>query len=393
MKILFVQTPSLNPNGGGVQRITFNLGVFFTQKGYEVHYFSFSQTGHVEVSNCTLHHAVKGNSSRNPENIKLLTKLLNDNKYSIVINQMPYEKNIRNAIHRQSAYSDYQSIACIHNSLFNFKTNLKDIVTRTFPFPINKLAATKAGLASANAYHKLKHASELKKIIEKHSHVLLYTPPNVKELNYFLSAYNPEKIGCMPNPIPEIPPFNKKKKKTILHVGRINIPQKRSDLLLDFWGSVYKDLEDWNFIIVGDGPYHKILSHNLRERNLPRVELVGFQKPEAYYKEASIFMMPSAYEGFPNTILEAQSNGCPVLAFNSYDALGWIVNDGKDALLSKPFNTTQMGEQAIWLANNTKSLEEFQEAALENAKRFTIEKVGEQWLELFETLLADRAGE
>jgi glycosyltransferase involved in cell wall biosynthesis len=94
-------------------------------------------------------------------------------------------------------------------------------------------------------------------------------------------------------------------------------------------------------------------------------------------------MMPSAYEGLPHTIIDSQSFGCPTLAFNSYAALEHIVNDGKDALLAKPYDTEEMAKLCINLAKNDKTLAEMQNSALQNAERFSIEKVGKKWLNLF----------
>ena len=97
--------------------------------------------------------------------------------------------------------------------------------------------------------------------------------------------------------------------------------------------------------------------------------------------------MPSAYEGFPNTVLEAQSYGCPVLAFNSYVALSWIVNSHKDAILIESYNTTDMAAASIEIAKKQSLLHIMSENAKTNANRFTIDKVGAIWLELFQKLI------
>lgn len=101
-------------------------------------------------------------------------------------------------------------------------------------------------------------------------------------------------------------------------------------------------------------------------------------------------MMPSAYEGFPNTILEAHSFGCPVFAFNSYAALDWIVNDGKDAYLIEPYVVQKMANETVLLAKSGEKLSESQKKALHNAGRFTVDKVGGMWGDLFYELIADK---
>jgi glycosyltransferase involved in cell wall biosynthesis len=237
-------------------------------------------------------------------------------------------------------------------------------------------------------FHKIKHRNELIAITKLHDVTLLFTPANYEELKYFLKEedFDRTRIDFMPNPVEGVQQKVPNKEKVILHVGRINIKQKRSDLLLDFWEKIYKELPEWQFKIVGNGSYLDTLKEDLKKRGLVRVELLGFQKPEKYYKEASIFMMPSAYEGFPNTILESHSFGCPILAFNSYAALECIVDDGKNALLAKPYDTSEMAKLCVDLAKNDKALVQMQKAALVNAERFSIDKIGKQWLDLFEEM-------
>jgi glycosyltransferase involved in cell wall biosynthesis len=234
--------------------------------------------------------------------------------------------------------------------------------------------------------HKYLHRKSLRNILSNHDRYILLSPPNEKELKYFVGGFMQYKVMPIPNSIPEVQAKPGIKEKIILHVGRLNDDQKRSDLLLPFWSACKDRLPEWKFVVVGDGPYMAEMKDQIRNQNIERVTLTGFQKPEVYFKKASIFMMPSAYEGFPNTILEAQSYGCPVLAYKSYDALDWIVNDGEDAFLMEPFDVQKMADAAVDLAKDEKNLKLAQNAALKNAGRFTIDKVGKIWEELFEKL-------
>lgn len=382
MKILFTLTPAFNPNDGGVQRTTYKLGKYFTEFGVSVGYYSMTNHGHVEVEYGQFFSAPAEGLDKNPVNCRDLTKVLRQWKPDIVINQMPYEKELRETLYQGKQKLDFILLGCLRNSLFSFKSNAQDIIKRMLPPFFYPLVDNLVGMGLVQAGHWIKHRNALKTIIKQHDRFILLTPPNRQELEYFVGKYKPEKVLAIPNSIPVVNSISKKE-KIILHVGRLNIPQKRSDLLLEFWEKVHYKLPDWSFVIVGDGPYLNELKGDLKRRSLPRVRIEGYQKPESYYEQAAIFMMPSAYEGFPNTILEAQRFGCAILAFNSYAALGWIVNDGRDAMLIQPFNTTQMAQQAIEIAMNDQVLHSMQQAGLENAGRFTIDRVGKQWLKLF----------
>lgn len=389
MKILFVQTRSFSANQSGVPRVTYNLGKCFTEQGLEVAYFSFKNQGHISPEFGYLYHANEDKGLENNSNILYLKEVIQKFKPDVIINQMPYEKILRDSLANLSLKQNFKTIACIHNSLFNFKSNVKDIMRRKLPQPFGHIMATDAFSQIPLQYHKSKHRKDLKAIIEAHHTTLLFTPSNYKELEYFLNSddLKDASINFMPNPAVDICETIPEKEKTILHVGSINIPQKRSDLLLDFWENLYKDLPDWNFKILGHGPYYKHLEADLNKRQLPRFELLGFQKPEAYYQKASIFMMPSAYEGFPNTILEAQSYGCPVLAFNSYAAIEWIVGDNNKDLLANPFDVKSLSKKCLHLAKNENYLNTMQEMALNNVKRFALDKIAHQWQKLFQEII------
>jgi glycosyltransferase involved in cell wall biosynthesis len=386
MKILFVQTRSFTENASGVPRVTFNLGKYFTLESLEVAYFSFKHKGHIAVEYGQLYYAKKEGGTKRQSNFQDLKNCITDFKPDRVINQMPYDQKLREALAKLGASYNFKLIGCIHNSLFPFKNTVKDIMRRELPKPFNQIMATEVMSKIALLYHKIKHRSDLISIIKAHDTTLLFTPANYEELKYFLKEedFDRTRIDFMPNPVEGVQQKVPNKEKVILHVGGLNIPQKRSDLLLDFWEKVYKELPEWQFKIVGSGSYLDTLKDDLKKRGLARVELLGFQKPEKYYKEASIFMMSSAYEGFPNTILESHSFGCVVLAFNSYAALDWIVDDGKNALLAKPYDTSEMAKLCVDLAKNDKALAKMQLSALQNAERFTMQKVGKQWLDLLE---------
>jgi glycosyltransferase involved in cell wall biosynthesis len=385
MKILFTQTPPFNPYIGGVSRTTYKLGKYFTESGLSIGYYSFSTENHVKAEYGRLYHSNHEGKTQNLENIKDLEIALADFNPDIVINQMPYEKPLREALANAKATNGFILLGCLRNSLFSVIKNLDAYGQQILPQPFGKWFQNKLGRGVLLNIHYLKHRKALKAILDKHDRFVLLTPPNREELQYFVGNYQQAKVTSIPNSIPEVH-NNSVKQKVMLHVGRLNIPQKRSDLLLPFWKQVHEQLPDWEFAIVGDGPYKPYLEQQIKEENIPGISLQGYQIPEVFYEKAALFIMPSAYEGFPNVILEAQSYGLVPLAFNSYPALSWIVNDQKDAILSTPYNTKEMANQAINLAKDPSRLASMKQNAYYNANRFTIDKVGKEWLKLFNDL-------
>ncbi len=100
----------------------------------------------------------------------------------------------------------------------------------------------------------------------------------------------------------------------VLAVGRF-VAQKGFDLLLAAWPRVVQAAPDAVLRIVGDGPLAADLQRAARP--LDSVRLVPPTVAiEAEYRAASLFVLPSRYEGMPLALLEAQALGVPAVAFD-----------------------------------------------------------------------------
>ena len=386
MKLLFVLTPAFNPNNGGVQRTTYKLGKHFTEKGIEVTYFSTAFSGHIDVEFGKLYHGPEKGGCSNKRNLKYLLTVLGQIEPDIVINQMPYEAELRSVLSANRSTIGYILLGCLRNSLFSFKSNARDIVRTMYHPLLFKAIDNPLALGLIQRNHRRTHARDLRRILDDHDKFILLTPKNNDELSFFVGDYKKEKVLSIPNSIPEVFQQFSQKEKIILYVGRLNVQQKKADIILPVWERIYKQLPEWKLIIIGDGPFMENMKARIESNKLERVSLTGYQKPESYYKDAAIFLMPSAYEGFPNVIIEAQSFGLVPVAFDSYASVSWIVNNEKDAFLLPPYKIDPMADAVLKLASDPVLLEEMSNNAFENANRFTIDNVGAIWLELFKNM-------
>jgi glycosyltransferase involved in cell wall biosynthesis len=161
------------------------------------------------------------------------------------------------------------------------------------------------------------------------------------------------------------------------------IPQKRIDLLLPVWQHLNAVLNDWEFHIVGSGRDEEIIKNQAATLQLERVYFHGRQNPVPFYQKAKVFCMTSAFEGFPNVVLEAQSFGCVPVAFNAYGAISEIVEDNKNALLVKPFDIKKMSEAILKIALDEPLYKDMSEDCLLNAAKYLTGNVGLIWLKMF----------
>ena len=137
------------------------------------------------------------------------------------------------------------------------------------------------------------------------------------------------KITVVPNGIdlaefgnlPERGRFRKKygindNEKVILYLGRIN-QIKGLDLLVEAFAGLPKDINGRLAIVGPDDGYLSILRKRIGELKVERMvilcgPLYGEEKLEAYV-DADVYVLPSIYETFPVTILEAWACGVPVI--------------------------------------------------------------------------------
>lgn len=130
-------------------------------------------------------------------------------------------------------------------------------------------------------------------------------------------------ILAMPCPgpdMPNVPSLEERRPRSVLWIGRV-APVKQLEVLLDIAAAA----PDLSFEVIGpldDSPYVRSLVE--RAEKLSNVRLQGavhrVDMPGCYAGGA-VLCCTSAYEGFPNTFLEAWSHGVPVVSTVDPDGL------------------------------------------------------------------------
>jgi GalNAc-alpha-(1->4)-GalNAc-alpha-(1->3)-diNAcBac-PP-undecaprenol alpha-1,4-N-acetyl-D-galactosaminyltransferase len=147
-------------------------------------------------------------------------------------------------------------------------------------------------------------------------------------------SYLTKKIVVIPNPVMKAelsscPGGSVDRKKTLLCVGRLEAIQKRPQLLLEAFGLIASDFSDWNLFFVGDGDIKDTLFARIKELKLES-QIYIFPTTNdisSYYAHAQIFVMPSAWEGFPNALAEAMSHGLPAIGFEGSQGVAPLISE------------------------------------------------------------------
>ncbi|MHC1704328.1 MAG: glycosyltransferase [Tenuifilaceae bacterium] len=387
MNILFLYTTTINPQVGGVERVTFTLANYFESKGHKV--FFLGVTDFYSINDKRQFFLPDSSSSISKSNIIFFRSFLVEKSINIVINQ---GGNIP-GISKLAFYCKFEGvklISVVHNSLLATIDNFSSA---------NKSKFEKIGISWLLPYtdtkilknillklYKWKYAKHYKSLCKESNYVSLLSKKYKEELTFFMDGQSIDNVVGIPNPVSFDEIVRIKKKKEILYVGRINTSQKRIDLLLQIWGLLDDSFADWSLKIVGDGDELESMKLLSSQLNLQNVFFYGFRDPKPFYETASIFCMTSSFEGLPMTLIEAMQYGVVPIAFNSFLSVTDIIDDKVNGCLIKPFDINEYVKSLSKLMSSKEELESYSKAAEQRVKRFDLSIIGEQWLNVFKEL-------
>lgn len=198
---------------------------------------------------------------------------------------------------------------------------------------------------------------------------------------YFLPRFD-GKVAVIPNPVlhPSIHRDAGYKETVVVAMGRFS-KEKRFDLLLKAFGRLKNKYPDWTLTILGDGALRPLLESLRDELGLAgRVRMPGnVSDPYAYLHQASLFVMCSDFEGFPNALCEAMACGLPVIATDCPSGPREIVRDGKNGVLIPPDNEEALVAAMDRLIADREERQRLGAQAADVIRRFSIERVMKMW--------------
>ena len=173
--------------------------------------------------------------------------------------------------------------------------------------------------------------------------------------------------------------------RTVLAVGRLDYI-KGFDLLLEAWALICKEVDErWMLNIVGGGQEEanlKQLAQNLAIE--ARVIFSGQQKDvDSFYKKASIYCLTSRNEGFPMVLLEAQSYGLPIVAFDCDTGPAELIEHDVNGFLVKSLSIVKLSEALASMINiNSNKYSELILNSQKTTERFKADFIVKSWEKL-----------
>ena len=382
MNIVFAYPTGLNPQKGGVERITDIIAKILLKRGYTIFYLNWKR----EQDNYEYPVPVIDLPSSNledPNNLEVYNRFLKENRIDVIINQHGlYEGTY---FLSQVKVQNVKIISVLHSDPFGYYNHLFADLMTLRDSSIKEKVKRVARFFLYRKVKKIIHRSLVNHytFIQEHPQYVCLLSESYKERleeycdlpdNYFISIPNPntyENIEIIPH-----------KEPILLFVGRLDNRSKKLFTLIDIWYRLCKLYPQCKLIIVGDGPDKDVLIN--KAKDISNIEFKGYQDPREYYEKASIFCMTSIFEGFPMCLTEAMQFGCVPIAFDSFSAVYDIIKPGETGELVKSFDKKEYVGKLIHLIDDETYRKKLSKNAFQYVKRYDIANIVPNWIELIE---------
>lgn len=390
MNLLFLYGAEINPERGGVQRVTSVLADEFSRRGNGVFYLSLPQN---RTTNAYAERQffLPETKFGTPANREFLKNFLREKRIDVLVNQGGLG-NECSGLAYAAKDAGVPVVSVCHNGLIASAKNYRAIHETAWKrrglgwlLPLTDWAPVKKLLL---ALYRRKYQAHYRELCAKSDRVVLLSESFKKELAFYFDGERcPENVVAIPNPCsfppPATTPNPAEKRKELLFCGRIDFSQKRVDLMLEIWRRLFEAFPDWSLTIVGGGVALDSAKRMAEKMNLDRVSFEGFQNPRPYYERAAVFCMTSAYEGFPMALFEATSFSSVPVAFNSYAAAADIIDDGENGILVPPMDCEKYANALAALMRDSARREHMAQAAAEKSRQFSADEIANKWERLF----------
>lgn len=200
----------------------------------------------------------------------------------------------------------------------------------------------------------------------------------------FFSKKVQEKGVVIPNPIR---PLERTKErvfggdKTIVCVARLDIKQKRQDLLIDAFIEISHKYPDYSLCLYGDGLNDDEAILREQAKEYPNVKFMGPTKDVAeVIQNATMFVLSSDFEGIPNALLESMSIGVPSVSTNcSPGGAAMLIRNKKNGLLVPRGDVKALAAAMEYIITHPDESEKMAIQAMEVNELYAETKIADKW--------------
>lgn len=178
-------------------------------------------------------------------------------------------------------------------------------------------------------------------------------------------------------------------KEILFTVGRLE-KQKNQEMLIRAFKKVSEVFPEYKLWIFGTGSEENSLKQEAK--NLGLSNKITFKGVSAKWHEevenADIFILPSNYEGMPNSLMEALALGkicistdCPIGGPRE------LIRNGENGFLIRTGNQEDLEEKIIYSIKNREKLSALRNQAIEDSKDYQLSIISKKWMDFIESMI------
>ena len=177
--------------------------------------------------------------------------------------------------------------------------------------------------------------------------------------------------------------------KNIISIGRLSKEKGFSDLI-DVFEIVSKRNQDWTLSIAGDGAERRVIQEKINEKRMQdKITLLGFKTENELnqlFLKSSIYVMTSIHESFGLVLIEAESYGLPLLAFDTAEGPKEIIENEKNGFLIGNRDKNEMAEKIQKLIDDVALRKKMGQESRKKSEQYKMENVEKLWYELIDNI-------
>lgn len=175
--------------------------------------------------------------------------------------------------------------------------------------------------------------------------------------------------------------------RTIISIGRFE-EQKDFTTLIKAFCHVKMKIRDLDLVLIGEGEQREMLEDLVRKLKIRDcVHFLGWQKNVyPYLRSSDLFVLSSNYEGFGYVLLEAMSQGIPVISTDSPFGPREVLGGGEYGLLVPVGNVGKLSDAILTILQDKNEYKKYSLKSCERIKHFTEEKMLKSYEDLIKGL-------
>lgn len=384
MNILFLFENPIIPHLGGVERVTHVLAEGLELRGHKVFFLCTEDNKDRIYVDSSLSKKQFYIGMQEQDAVIKYIDLLSTYGIDVIINQEPRTDTLF-FLNNTPSYIKVKKISCVHLQPFPTQDKgvaflrylrysslkgfcyalLSNIIPRYYCGQVKKIEIDRMSQA-------LNASDYLCFLSERYVSRFLKYMPHV-DVSKLVAINNPRTFNVS-NAV------NLKKEKLIVWVGRQANFSKNIPGFIDIWNLFVSRNPEWHAVIIGGGVDENYNRSYAKKKHVRNLEFLGIKSNVApYYQKASFIGMTSFQEGWGMVLTEAMSYGCIPFAYDTYEALHDIIEDGVSGIIVSPYDKDRMVRRIEEIINNEDTFLSMQKASIMRTEKFSVDNIVTAW--------------